>query len=118
MRELDEGFESRLSPPFTRRTNEVRDLLPDLYLHGLASGEFELGALSGLLGDQAEPSTSTVARAGEHWHAVYSEWQQRRIKDEIVYLGLDGVYLKAGCRRRWRRAAGTGVDGFVERPAA
>ena len=57
VRDLDERFASRLLPLFTRRTKEVRDLLPDLYLHGLASGDFEL-ALSGLLGDQAALSAS------------------------------------------------------------
>ena len=91
VRDLDERFESRL---FTRRTQEVRDLLPELYLHGLASGDFEL-ALRGLLGEQAPLSASTVARAKERWQAEYSEWQQRRIEDEIVCLWLDGVYLKA-----------------------
>ena len=81
VRDLDERFESRLVPLFTRRTQEVRDSLPDLYLHGLASGEFEL-ALRGLLGEQAPLSASTVARAKERWQAEYSEWQQRRIEDE------------------------------------
>ncbi len=98
VRDLDERFESRLLPLFTRRTKEVRDLLPDLYLHGLASGDFEL-ALSGLLGDQAALSASTLARVKERWQAEYSEWQQRRIEDEIVYLWLDGVYLKAGLEK-------------------
>ena len=98
VRDLDERFESRLLPLFTRRTREVRDLLPDLYLHGLASGDFEL-ALRGLLGEQAALSASTVARVKERWQAEYSEWKQRRIEDEIVYLWLDGVYLKAGLEK-------------------
>ena len=98
VRDLEERFESRLLPLFTRRTQEVRDLLPDLYLHGLASGDFEL-ALRGLLGEQAPLSASTVARTKERWQAEYSEWQQRRIEDEIVYLWLDGVYLKAGLEK-------------------
>ena len=98
VRDLDERFESRLLPLFTRRTQEVKDLLPELYLHGLASGDFEL-ALRGLLGEQAPLSASTVARAKERWQAEYSEWQQRRIEDEIVYLWLDGVYLKAGLEK-------------------
>ena len=95
VRDLDERFESRLLPLFTRRTREVRELLPDLYLHGLASGDFEL-ALRGLLGEQAPLSASTVARAKARWQAEYSVWQQRRIEDEIVCLWLDGVYLNAG----------------------
>ena len=98
VRDLDERFESRLLPLFTRRTREVRDLLPELYLHGLASGDFEL-ALRGLLGEQAPLSASTVARAKARWQAEYSEWQQRPLEDEIVYLWLDGVYLKAGLEK-------------------
>ena len=68
VRDLDERFESGLLPLFTRRTQEVRDLLPELYLHGLASGDFELG-LRGLLGEQAPLLASTVARAKERWQA-------------------------------------------------
>ena len=135
VRDLDERFESRLLPLFTRRTQEVRDLLPELYLHGLASGDFEL-ALRGLLGEQAPLSASTVARAKERWQAEYSEWQQRRIEDEIVYLWLDGVYLKSGTgageggvagghrSETGRPQGGAGgeqrlprVDGVVEQPA-
>ena len=52
VRGLDERFASRLRPAFQRRTEEVGRLLPDLYLHGLAQGDFEL-ALRGLLGDGA-----------------------------------------------------------------
>lgn len=98
VRDVEERFESRLLPLFTRRTEKVRDLLPDLYLHGLASGDFEL-ALRGLLGEHAPLSASTVARTKERWQAEYSEWQQRPIEDQIVYLWLDGVYLKAGLEK-------------------
>ncbi len=91
----------------------MQDLLPDLYLHGLASGDFEL-ALSGLLGDQAALSASTVARVKECWQAEYSEWKQGGIEDEIVYLWMDGVYLKAGLEKEKAAllvAIGVNADG-------
>jgi hypothetical protein len=47
----DERFESRVLPLFRRRTKEVGELLPELYLHGLAQGDFEK-AMRGLLGDE------------------------------------------------------------------
>ena len=47
VRNLDERFESRVLPLFKRQSKEVRELIPELYLHGLASGDFEL-ALRGL----------------------------------------------------------------------
>ena len=49
VRGLDARFESRLLPLFKRRTEEVGRLLHELYLHGLAHGDFDL-ALRGLLG--------------------------------------------------------------------
>ena len=45
---LAERFESQLLPLFKRRTEAVGQLLPRLYLHGLALGDFDL-ALRGLL---------------------------------------------------------------------
>ena len=50
VRGLEARFESQLLPLFKRRTEEVGRLLPELYLHGLAHGDFDL-ALRGLLGD-------------------------------------------------------------------
>ena len=60
VRGLQERFESRILPLFARRTKEVGALLPELYLHGLAQGDFEL-ALRGLLGDGAPLSSSSIA---------------------------------------------------------
>ena len=48
VRGVEERFESRVLPLFARRTKELGALLPELYLHGLAEGDFEL-AMRGLL---------------------------------------------------------------------
>ncbi|SNB72358.1 Transposase and inactivated derivatives, partial [Thermoflexus hugenholtzii JAD2] len=48
VRGLEERFVSRILPLFARRTQEVGELLPELHLHGLAEGDFDL-ALRGLL---------------------------------------------------------------------
>src|SRR5216684_781419 len=61
VRGLEQRFESRLLPLFVRRTEAVSELLPQLYLHGLAQGDFEL-ALRGLLGDGAPLSPSSIER--------------------------------------------------------
>jgi putative transposase len=52
VRGLADRFVSRVLPLFKRRTQDVGELLPTLYLHGLALGDFDL-ALRGLLGDAA-----------------------------------------------------------------
>ena len=61
VRDLEERFESRVLPLFAKRTRQVRELIPELYLQGLALGDFDL-ALRGLLGDKAALSASTVAQ--------------------------------------------------------
>ena len=96
VRDLDERFVSRLLPLFQRRTPEVAALLPELYLHGLALGDFEL-ALRGLLGEGAPLSASSLVRLKATWQAQYTAWQQRDLSDcRLVYLWADGVYVKAG----------------------
>jgi len=96
VRDLEERFVSRLLPLFQRRTPEVTALLPDLYLHGLALGDFEL-ALRGLLGDAAPLSASSLVRLKTTWQAQYAAWQQRDLSAlKLVYLWADGVYVKAG----------------------
>jgi len=99
VRGLEERFESRLLPLFARRTREVSALLPELYLHGLAQGDLEL-ALRGLLGEGAPLSASTVARLTAKWQAEYEAWSQRRLDAlEVVYLWVDGIYVKAGLEK-------------------
>ena len=40
VRDLEEHFESRVLPLFAKRTRQVRELIPELYLHGLALGDW------------------------------------------------------------------------------
>jgi len=99
VRGLAQRFVSRLLPLFVRRTPEVNALLPELYLHGLALGDFDL-ALRGLLGEDAPLSPATVSRLKETWHAEQAQWARRPLADlEVVYLWVDGVYVKAGLER-------------------
>lgn len=99
VRGLAQRFVSRLLPLFARRTPEVNALLPELYLHGLASGDFDL-ALRGLLGADAPLSPATVSRLKETWHAEQAQWARRPLANlEVVYLWVDGVYVKAGLEK-------------------
>jgi len=99
VRGLTERFESRLLPAFKRHTEEVGRLLPELYLHGLALGDFDL-ALRGLLGDGAPLSAASIARLKAGWQAEYELWRTRAVADlEVVYLWVDGIYVKAGLEK-------------------
>ena len=102
VRGLEERIESQVLPLFPRRSKGVNQLIPQLYLHGLAQGDFDL-ALRGLLGEEAPISASTVARLKEQWQGEWEEWRKRNLAElDVVYLWMDGVYVKAGLRRRRR----------------
>ncbi|HXH12610.1 MAG TPA: transposase [Alphaproteobacteria bacterium] len=66
VRGLAERFVSRVLPLFKRRTKAVGELLPQLYWHGLAHGDFEL-ALRGLLGEGAPLSAAYLQRLKAQW---------------------------------------------------
>ena len=99
VRDTEEQFESRLLPLFVNRTRKVAELLPELYLHGLSEGDFDL-ALRGLLGEDAPVSASTVARLKSKWNDELAQWRSRPLDDlEVVYMWVDGVYVKAGLEK-------------------
>jgi transposase-like protein len=99
VRGLAERFESRILPLFKRRSAAVAELLPTLYLHGLAEGDFDL-ALRGLLGDGAPLSAASIARLKAGWQAEYDVWRARSLADfEPVYVWVDGIYVKAGLEK-------------------
>lgn len=96
VRDLEGRFVSRILPLFRRRTREVGALLPELYLHGLSTGDFEL-ALRGLLGDAAPLSASSIQRLKADWQAQYDAWRRRDLSElSLVYVWADGIYVKAG----------------------
>src|SRR5439155_17315943 len=63
VRGLAERFESRILPLFKRRSAAVAELLPTLYRHGLAEGDFDL-ALPGPAG-RRRPAVGGLDRPAE-----------------------------------------------------
>jgi len=99
VRGTEERFESKIIPFFKRRSKEVGQLLPELYLHGLAKGDFDM-ALRGLLGAGAPLSASSIERLKAKWQLEYAEWKQRDLSGlEVVYQWADGIYVKAGLEK-------------------
>jgi putative transposase len=95
----EERFQSKIIPFFKRRSKEVGQLLPELYLHGLAKGDFEM-ALRGLLGEGAPLSASSIARLKAKWQLEYEEWKHQDLSSlEVVYQWADGIYVKAGLEK-------------------
>ena len=63
---------------------------PELYLHGLSEGGFDL-ALRGLLGEEAPISASMVARLKERWNAELAEWRARPLDDLSAAYTVHGL---------------------------
>jgi transposase-like protein len=87
-------FTSKVLPPFLRRTKNVEELLPWLYLKGISTGQFE-EALAALLGPDAPGlSASTVRRLVADWQQEHQRWQGRDLSTRrYVYIWADGVYF-------------------------
>jgi putative transposase len=99
VRDTEERFESKVIPFFKRRSKAIGEMLPELYLHGLAKGDFEL-ALRGLLGEGAPLSASSISRLKAKWQLEYEEWKQQDLSSlKIVYQWADGIYVKAGLEK-------------------
>ena len=89
-------FKSQVLRSYQRQSDNLKAMIPELYLHGLATGDFEL-ALRGFLGDGASLSASSVVRLKEQWEGEYESWRKRSLcAGQYVYLWCDGIYPKAG----------------------
>jgi putative transposase len=93
-RRSDHRFTSRILPPYMRRSPQLNDALPVLYLRGLSTGDFE-EAIPALLGaDAAGFSPSTISRLTTVWQEEHEGWSKRPMTGkEYVYVWADGVYF-------------------------
>jgi transposase-like protein len=87
-------FGSAVLPAYLRRTRNIEELLPWLYLKGVSTGQFE-EALAALLGPGAPGlSAATVRRLTEAWQEEHARWRRRDLSARrYVDLWADGVYL-------------------------
>ena len=82
------------SAAYLRRTKNLEELLPWLYLKGVSTGQFA-EALTALLGPEAPGlSAATVRRLTEAWQEEHARWQRRDLSARrYVYIWADGVYF-------------------------
>lgn len=87
-------FVSKILPPYLRRSRNVSELLPLLYLRGLSTGDFR-EALPVLLGEEAAGlSPSSITRLVSIWQQEYEAWKKRSLADrDYVYVWVDGVHF-------------------------
>jgi putative transposase len=89
-----EKFTSKILPPYLRKTKNIEELIPWLYLKGISTGGFS-EALAALVGPQAKGlSANTIARLKAVWEKEYEEWNHRSLEGKnYVYLWVDGVHF-------------------------
>ena len=96
--DLDTGerqrFSSAILPAWARKSPQMAEVLPLLYLHGLSSGDFG-PALEQFLGTGAGLSASAITRLTCQWQDEAKSFQERHLSGvDYVYLWVDGIHLK------------------------
>ncbi|MBO1365485.1 IS256 family transposase [Vibrio cholerae] len=124
-------FNSKLVPPYLKRTKNIEEVVPWLYLRGISTGDMQ-PALESLLGKEAKGlSANSVSRLKQQWEAEYEQWRKRDLsKRRYVYVWADGVYSKVrmddklcllvviGVDDTGRKEVLTVVDGYRESEAS
>jgi len=112
-------FCSVILPAWARKSPQVAEVLPLLYLHGLSSSDFG-PALEQFLGSAAGLSAATITRLTAQWQDDAEAFNKRSLHDtDYVYVWVDGLPpqgppgagqgMPAGHDRRARRRhQGTG----------
>lgn len=87
-------FSSAILPAWARKSPQVAEVLPLLYLHGLSSGDFT-AALEQFLGSAAGLSAKTITRLTEQWQGEATGFNKRSLAEsDYVYCWVDGIHLK------------------------
>jgi putative transposase len=83
---------SAILPASSRKSPQVAEVLPLLYLHGLSSSNF-VPALEQFLGSSA--GLSTITRLTAQWQDEAAAFNKRPFADtDYVYVWVDGIHLK------------------------
>ena len=99
-RRLDEAtgqrrrFASAILPAWTRKSPQVAQVLPLLYLHGLSTGDF-VPALEQFCGSAAGLSAATITRLTGQWQDEAVAFGNRTLTGvNYVYVWVNGIHVK------------------------
>ncbi len=86
-------FSSAILPPWARKTPQVTEVLPLLYLHGLSTSDFG-PALGQFLGSSHGLSAPVITRLTETWQGEQRAFAARDLSGvDYVYLWADGIHV-------------------------
>jgi putative transposase len=87
-------FSLAILPAWARKSPQVTEVLPLLYLHGLSTSDFG-PALKQFLGSSAGLSATTIARLTSAWQEEAKASGDRDLSGtDYVHLWVDGIHLK------------------------
>lgn len=87
-------FSSAILPAWARKSPQMSEVLPLLYLHGLSTSDFG-PALEQFLGSGAGLSATTITRLTTQWQDEARTFAARDLSGtDYVYLWVDGIHLK------------------------
>ncbi|MDZ7912931.1 MAG: IS256 family transposase [Rhodococcus sp. (in: high G+C Gram-positive bacteria)] len=87
-------FSSAILPAWVRKSPQMNEVLPLLYLHGLSTSDFG-PALEQFLGSGAGLSPASITRLTTQWQDEAKAFQDRDLSGtDFVYLWVDGIHLK------------------------
>jgi transposase-like protein len=87
-------FSSAILPAWARKSPQISEVLPLLYLHGLSTGDFG-PALEQFLGSGAGLSATTITRLTSQWKDEAATFSRRDLSgSDYVYVWVDGIHLK------------------------
>ena len=86
-------FVSQMVPPYLRKSKNMEELIPVLYLKGISTGDFS-EALEKIVGKDAMGlSAQTIVRLKQVWQEEYAQWNKRDLsKSEYTYCWVDGIH--------------------------
>jgi len=114
VRDTAAPFNSQILPHYQRSSDAIRALLPELYLQGLATGDFE-PALRVLLGEAAPLSPTSIVRLKERWQQEYETWRRRSLAPRYACLWADvAVLIVIGVTEDGQKELLAMVEGYRE----
>ena len=95
----EEGFRSRIVRRYERASRSTQELFRQLYLEGLATGDFE-PVFRELVGETTALSANAVVRLKVQWGEEYEAWRKRSLRGHrYPYIWADGVYVGVGVEK-------------------
>jgi len=93
VRETETGFRSKILDAYVSRTEKLDELIARMYVHGMSTRDIEATFADVLSGTGV--SKSVVSRVTRSLSEDFESFRHRDLsKEELLYLELDGTYLR------------------------